>query len=468
MRDSVAIGRMINEGGRVGWRGTERATPRGQGHAAGPAHIVIVGGGFGGLYTARALARHPVRITVLDRQNYHLFQPLLYEVATAGLSPGDIAQPIRAILRKHRNVRVLLAEAQAVDLDARALRLADGSVLPYDYLVVATGASHSYFGHPEWEGIAPGLKTLDDALEIRRRVLLAFEAAEREDDPADRQALLTFVIVGGGPTGVELAGAIAEIAQHTVRFDFRAIDPRQARVILLEGGPRILAAYPADLSARAAEQLRGLGVEVRENAAVTQVLPRGVHIGDEVITARTVLWAAGVKASPIGGTFEAPRDRTGRVLVEADLTVPGHADAYVVGDLAVFAHHRGRPGSPLPGTAPVAIQMGEHAARNIWRSITGQARTTFHYVDRGSMATIGRAAGIAQIGRVHLWGLPAWLAWLCVHIVFLIGFENRMLVLIQWMWSYFTYQRGARLITATPLSTRWTGHVGDEAGAPRP
>ncbi len=463
MKDSAAIERMINEGSPTGWRGSERVAPSGAWRSERPPHVVIVGGGFAGLYAARALARYPVQITVLDRQNYHLFQPLLYEVATAGLSPGDIAQPIRSILHKQRHVRVLLGEVKAVDLDARTLRLADGNLLAYDYLVLATGASHSYFGHPEWEREAPGLKTLEDALKIRRRVLVAFEAAEQEEDPTERQALLTFVIVGGGPTGVELAGAIAEIAQNTVRYDFRTIDPRLARVVLLEGGPRILAAYPADLSARAETQLRGLSVEVRTNAVVTQVMSRGVRVGDELLTARTVLWAAGVQASPLGGTFGAPQDRTGRVLIEPDLTVPGHADVYVVGDLAAFTHQDGNRGKSLPGVAPVAIQMGEHAAENIWRSITGQARTKFRYLDRGSMATIGRAAGVAQIGRVHLSGLPAWLAWLVVHIFFLIGFEHRVLVLAQWMWLYFTYARGARLITDTALSARWAEQLEGEA-----
>ena len=293
--------------------------------SAGPPHVVIVGGGFGGLYAARALARHPVRITLLDQQNFHLFQPLLYQVATAALSAGDIAKPIRSIVRHHTRMRVWLAEAQSVNLSDRTLRLANGSALAYDYLVLATGASHTYFGHPEWEPFAPGLKTLEDALEIRRRVLLALEAAEQEEDASERRALLTFVIVGGGPTGVELAGAIAEITRHTVRYDFRAADPSQARVVLLDAGPRILPSYPADLSARAEEQLWGLGVEVRKNAAVTLVTARGVHVGDEVITTRTALWAAGVRASPLGSQLGTPLDRSGRVLVDPNLTVPGQS-----------------------------------------------------------------------------------------------------------------------------------------------
>ena len=426
--------------------------------SAGPPHVVVVGGGFGGLYAARALARHPVRITLLDQQNYHLFQPLLYQVATAALSAGDIAKPIRSIVRRNTRMRVLLAEAQSVNLSERTLQLANGSALAYDYLVLATGASHTYFGHPEWEPFAPGLKTLEDALEIRRRVLLALEAAEQEEDVSERRALLTFVIVGGGPTGVELAGAIAEITRHTVRYDFRAADPSQARVILLDAGPRILPSYPADLSARAEEQLWGLGVEVRKNAAVTLVTARGVHVGDEVIATRTALWAAGVRASPLGSQLGTPLDRSGRVLVDPNLTVPGHPEVYVVGDLAAFTHQQRNGDTQLPGVAPVAIQMGEHAAENIWRAVQGRPAAEFHYVDRGSMATIGRAAGIAQIRWIHLWGLPAWLAWLFVHIFFLIGFESRVLVLAQWTWSYFTYQRGARLITRTALSTQWGVH----------
>jgi NADH dehydrogenase FAD-containing subunit len=308
--------------------------------SAGPPHVVVVGGGFGGLYAARALARHPVRITLLDQQNYHLFQPLLYQVATAALSAGDIAKPIRSIVRRNTRMRVLLAEAQSVNLSERTLQLANGSALAYDYLVLATGASHTYFGHPEWEPFAPGLKTLEDALEIRRRVLLALEAAEQEEDVSERRALLTFVIVGGGPTGVELAGAIAEITRHTVRYDFRAADPSQARVILLDAGARILPSYPADLSARAEEQLWGLGVEVRKNAAVTLVTARGVHVGDEVIATRTALWAAGVRASPLGLQLGTPLDPSGRVLVDPNLTVPGHAEVYVVGDLAAFTHQQ--------------------------------------------------------------------------------------------------------------------------------
>jgi NADH dehydrogenase len=411
--------------------------------AAGP-HLVVVGGGFGGLYAARAAARYPVRITIVDRENHHLFQPLLYQVATAVLSPGDIAEPIRSILRKYVNVRVRLGEVIAVDLDGRDLLLVDGSHLTYDYLILAPGARHAYFGHPEWEPLAPGLKSVADALEIRRRILLTFELAEWEEDAAARRAWLSFVIVGGGPTGVELAGAVAEIARHTLARDFRSIDPTQARVLLLEGGPRILPTYPSDLSASAERQLRALGVEVRPSARVSAVTAEAVYIGDELIPTRTALLAAGVAASPLGASLGVSLDRTGRVLVEPDLTIAGHPEVYVIGDLAAFSHQTGKP---LPGLAAVAIQQGPAAALNVWRTIVGKPRRSFRYMDRGSMATVGRAAAVAQLGPLHLSGLPAWLMWLAVHIVLLIGFENRLLVLLQWAWWYFTYERGARLIT---------------------
>jgi NADH dehydrogenase len=406
--------------------------------------VVVVGGGFGGLYAARALARHNVRVVLVDRLNYHLFQPLLYQVATAALSPGDIAEPLRAILRRFRNVQVLLGEVETIDPDQRRVRLGDGAELAFDYLVLATGARHSYFGHPEWEPLAPGLKSLSDALEMRRRIFLAFELAEREPDAARRAALLTFVVVGGGPTGVELAGAIAEIARHTVSKDFRSFDPREARVILIEGGPRLLGQYPADLSARAQRALERLGVEVRTGAVATAITAEQVAIGEERIPTHTTLWAAGVAASPLARQLGAPIDRSGRVEVLPDLTVPWQPRIYVVGDLAVV---KTAGGGALPGTAPVAIQTGQHAARNIVRDLSGQPRTAFHYVDRGTMATIGRAAAVADIRGLHLSGFLAWLAWLVVHIFFLIGFENRMLVLVQWAWSYLSYERGARLIT---------------------
>ncbi|HLH26261.1 MAG TPA: FAD-dependent oxidoreductase [Chloroflexota bacterium] len=413
------------------------------GRQAGAPRVVIVGGGFGGLYAARALASAPVQITLVDQRNYHLFQPLLYQVATAALSPGNIAQPIRMLLRRHRNVRVLQARATGIDLARRRVQLADGA-LDYDYLILAAGARHSYFGHDEWAPLAPGLKSLDDALEIRRRILSAFEEAERATDPQVRQALLTFVIVGGGPTGVEMAGAIAEIARHTVVGEFRSIDPSRARVILLEGLPRILAAFPEDLSASAERALRSLGVEVRTGAIVTNITPDAVYVGDEKIPTRTALWAAGVAASPLGRSLNVPLDRSGRVLVEPDLTVPGHPEVYVIGDLAAFTHQGDKP---LPGVAQVAIQEGQAAAANIRRTLAGKPRKPFHYVDRGNLATIGRGAAVADIEGRHLTGHTAWLVWLFVHILYLIGFEKRLLVLVQWARSYLTYDRGVRLIT---------------------
>jgi len=406
-------------------------------------HVVIVGGGFGGLNAARVLARRPVRVTLLDRRNYHLFQPLLYQVASAALSPADIATPLRSILRKAANVSVLLAEAATIDLTHRRLVLDQGE-LGYDALILAAGAGHSYFGHDDWELLAPGLKTLEDALEIRRRVLLAFEAAEREPDGAERRALLTFVIVGAGPTGVELAGALAEIARETIAHDFRAIDPRQARIILLEGGPRILPSFPAPLSLKAESALSKLGVEVRTGSAVTRITPDAVWVGGEQIRSRAVLWAAGVAASPLARSLGAPLDRAGRVLVEPDLSIPGHPEAFVIGDLAAFIHQTGQP---LPGLAPVAIQQGRAVADNVWRRLRGEPTRPFHYFDKGNMAAIGRAKAVAVMGRLRLWGFPAWLAWLFVHITYLIGFRNRFLVLFEWAWAYFTYQRGARLIT---------------------
>ncbi|HZS00754.1 MAG TPA: FAD-dependent oxidoreductase [Chloroflexota bacterium] len=413
------------------------------GRSGGAPRVVIVGGGFGGLYAARALASAPVQITLVDQRNYHLFQPLLYQVATAALSPGNIAQPIRLLLRRHRNVRVLQAQVTGVDLARRQLQLADGT-LDYDYLILAPGARHSYFGHDEWAPLAPGLKSLDDALEIRRRILSAFEDAERATDPAVRRALLTFVIVGGGPTGVELAGAIAEIARHTVAGEFRAIDPTKARVILLEGLPRILSAFPEDLAASATQALRALGVEVRTGAIVTKITPDAVYVGDEVIPTRTALWAAGVAASPLGRSLNVPLDRSGRVIVEPDLTIPGHPEVYVVGDLAAYTHQGDKP---LPGVAQVAIQEGQAAAENIRRTLAGKRRKRFHYVDRGNLATIGRGVAVADIKGRHLTGQAAWLVWLLVHILYLIGFEKRLLVLVQWAKSYLTHDRGVRLIT---------------------
>jgi NADH dehydrogenase len=408
--------------------------------------VVILGGGFGGLNAAKALARAPVRVTLVDRRNHHVFQPLLYQVATAGLSPAEIASPIRRILRGHRNTRVLLGEATAVDLPACRVVLADSSRLPYDWLIVATGVTHSYFGHEEWETHAPGLKTLDDALDIRRRVLLAYERAELEGDADRRRQWMTFVVVGGGPTGVEMAGALAEIARHTLAGEFRRIDPGAARVILVEAGPRVLPTYPAELSAKAARQLERLGVQVWTGAAVTGMDGSGVQLGQDRIAAGTAIWAAGVQAPPLAATLGVPLDRAGRVRVEPDLTLTGHPEVFVIGDLALLE----AAGRPVPGVAPAAMQMGRHAAANVLRSLRGEERRPFRYVDKGSLATIGRSAAVADFGRLRLSGFVAWAAWLGVHIFFLIGFRNRFVVLFTWIWAYVTFQRSARLILGPP------------------
>jgi len=405
--------------------------------------VVIVGAGFGGLTAARALREAPVRVTVVDRRNHHLFQPLLYQVATATLSPGDIAYPIRSILRRQANAEVLLADAVAVDAATRQVVLADGR-LPYDFLILATGARHAYFGHDEWENRAPGLKSLEDALEIRRRILLAFEKAEREPDARKRKALLTFVLVGGGPTGAELAGAIGEISRHVLKSDFRSIDPREARVVLLEAGPRLLPSFPTGLAAKAAESLARVGVEVRTGAAVTAVGDGFADVGSERLEAGTILWAAGVAASPLARSLGVPLDRAGRVPVNPDLSVPGHPELFVIGDLAAFAHQTGQP---LPGVAQVAIQQGRRAAENVLSAIHGGKPETFHYRDPGNLAVLGRGAAIADLGRIRLSGFPAWLFWCFVHILYLIGFRNRFIVLFEWAWAYVTWQRGARLIT---------------------
>jgi NADH:ubiquinone reductase (H+-translocating) len=405
-------------------------------------HIVIVGGGFGGLYCARALRRAPVRVTLVDRRNHHLFQPLLYQVATAALNPSDIAYPIRSVLRGQANTRVILAEAAGVDVPAKKLLLTDGE-LAYDTLVLATGATHSYFGKDRWAPFAPGLKTLEDALEIRRRVLLAFEEAEREDDPVKRQAWLTFVVIGAGPTGVELAGALAEIARHTLARDFRRVDPREARVILLEGAPRVLPPYPEVLSEKARAQLERLGVEVRLGALVTDVDAQGVAAGPARISARTILWAAGVQASPLAASLGAPLDRAGRVLITPELTPPGRSDVYVIGDLASLKEGD----RVIPGVAPAAIQMGRHAAANILRGLRGEPPLPFRYKDKGLLATIGRGAAVAAVGKLRMAGWIAWWLWLLVHIFFLIGFRNRFLVMFGWAYAYMTWRRGARLIT---------------------
>src|SRR5881409_2337556 len=420
-------------------KGSERAAPV----TRSLPHVAIVGGGFGGLYAARTLAHRPVRVTLLDRRNHHLFQPLLYQVATAALNAYDIAVPLRSVLRKATNITVLLAEIEQVNLANRRLVL-DRGEMGYDALVLAAGASHSYFGHDDWEVLAPGLKSLEDALEIRRRVLLAYEAAERESDGAEQQALLTFVVIGGGPTGVELGGALGEISRRTIARDFRVIDPTKARIILLEGGPRILPTFPESLSRSAEDALRHIGVEVRTNAIVTRVTADAVWLGGEQIRARTVLWAAGVAGAPLARTLGVTLDRSGRVPVEADLSIPGHPEAFAIGDMSLC---RGPSGTPLPGLAPVAIQQGRHAADNVLQRLSGRPTRTFRYRDRGSMATIGRAAAVAVVGGVELSGLVAWLAWLLVHIAFLIGFRNRFLVLFEWAWAYVTWHRGARLIT---------------------
>jgi NADH dehydrogenase len=404
--------------------------------------VVVVGCGFGGLWAARALRRAPVELTVLDRTNHHLFTPLLYQVATAGLSAPAISGPIRHILAAQSNTTVLLGEVQAVDTARRSLRLEDGAEVGYDYLVLAAGTVNHYFGHDAWAPVAPGLKTLDDALEIRARILIAFERAERETDPAKRAAWLTFVVVGGGATGVELAGTLAEIARHTLRGEFRRFDPRNARVVLVEGSERVLPPYARDLSEKARRQLEHLGVTVWLGKLVTAIDADGVTLGQDRLAAKTVLWAAGVAASPLGRSLGATLDRQGRVKVEADLSLPGHPEVFVVGDLAAV--------EGVPGIAPAAKQMGRHAALNIKMSVAGKPRKTFRYRDYGQLATIGRNAAVAEIGRMHLSGYPAWLTWLVAHIYFLINFRNRMVVLIDWAWAYWTYNRYARIIIRQP------------------
>lgn len=425
---------------------------------------VVVGAGFAGLEAAKELARAPLDVVVVDRRNHHLFQPLLYQVATAALNPADISAPVRGVLRDRRGVEVILGEVAGVDLDRRRVRLADGAEVPYEFLVVAAGATHSYFGNDHWAPFAPGLKTIEDALEIRRRILTAFERAEREPDPARRRGLLTFVVVGGGPTGVELAGAIAEIARQTLARDFRHIRPESARVVLLEAGPRLLQAFPEPLPAAARRQLERLGVEVRLGAPVTAVDGAGVLAGGVRIPARTVLWGAGVAASPLGRALGARTDGAGRVLVREDLSLPGHPEVFVVGDLAAVPLREGAD-ELVPGIAPAALQMGRHAARNVVRALRGEAPRPFRYRDKGLLATIGRAAAVARIGRLRFSGLVAWLLWLFVHVWFLIGFRNRVAVMLQWAWSYLTFKRGARLITDTAGQARFEAARG---GPPPP
>src|SRR4051812_35855591 len=403
-----------------------------------PPHVVIVGCGFGGLWAAQALARAQAKVTVIDRTNHHLFTPLLYQVATAGLSAPSVAGPIRHILADQANATVLFAEARVVDPARRVVRLENGDEVAYDYLVLAPGTTHSYYGHDEWAQFAPGLKTLEDALEIRRRVLSAFEHAEREADPTRRLAWLTFVVVGGGATGVELAGTFAEIARHTLRGEFRRIDPHTARVVLVEGASRVLPPYPPRLSAKAQLALERLGVTVWPGRLVTGIDAEGVSLGEERLAAKTVIWAAGVKSSPLGAALGAPLDRAGRVQVSPDLSVPGHGEIFVAGDLAAL--------DGVPGIAPAAKQMGRHAARNVIRRINGEPTVEFTYRDYGQLATIGRNAAVATIGRVQLSGFGAWLVWLVAHIYFLINFRNRLVVMIDWAWSYWTYQRYARIM----------------------
>jgi NADH dehydrogenase len=412
-------------------------------------HVVVVGGGFGGLGVAKALRRAPVRVTLIDRSNHHLFQPLLYQVAMAGLSPAEIAVPIRSVLYRNENTRVLLDEVSKVELAEKAVVLRESGTLHYDYLVIATGARTNYFGNEQWATLAPGLKDLDDAVEIRRRVLLAFEAAEREADEAARRRHLTFVVIGGGATGVELAGAIAELASFVLARDFRAIHPDATRVVLLEGGPTLLAGFEARLAASAADSLKGMGVEVRSSARVTGIDGQGVNLGAERIEASTVLWAAGVRAAELGATLGVTLDRTGRLPVQADCSIAGHEDVFCIGDAASFIPE----GSdrPLPGVSPVAMQQARFVARAITASVAGKPRGVFRYVDKGSMATIGRSRAIVQLGSLRFTGFFAWLTWLLVHIFYLIDFRNRVIVLLNWAWSYVTYKRGARLITGRRL-----------------
>lgn len=427
-------------------------------------HVVIIGGGFGGLFLAHALRGAPVRVTLIDQRNFHLFQPLLYQVATGGLSPANIAMPLRRILRSQRNARVVLGEVTGIDVENRRV-IVEPTPIEYDTLVVATGARHNYFGHPEWEQFAPGLKTIEDATEIRAKMFSAFEAAELATSVEETRTLLTFVIVGAGPTGVELAGTIAEIARDTLPNDFRNIDSKLAQIILIDAADRVLPPYPSALSARAEEQLRELGVTVRTNVLVTAIDRGGVTIDaggkSERIASRTVLWAAGVQASSLGRELAvragAPIDRVGRVIVDPDLTIPGHPEVFVIGDLAIYSHQGGKP---LPGVAPVAMQQGKYVAELLRGRLAGdRTPAPFRYVDRGNMATIGRAAAVADLGWIRLSGYSAWLAWLFVHLLFLIGFQNKLLVLIQWAWSYFSFSRSCRLITGGGQSQRPTGGV---------
>ena len=414
--------------------------------------VVIIGGGFGGLYAAKALAGKPVSVTLIDRKNHHTFQPLLYQVATAVLSPGEIATPLRRILHRARNIEVILGEAAGFDTTARRVRLTEGAEIPYDYLIIAAGARHSYFGHDEWERDAPGLKTIEDAVEIRRRILLAFELAEREAYFTGRHAPLNFAVIGGGPTGVEVAGAIAGIARRALAQDFKAIDTTKARVMLFEGAPRILGFYPEELSRKAEEQLTELGVEVRTGSLVTAVEAGRIKVGEEWLPVSVSIWATGVAASPLGKELGAPTDRAGRVLVEPDLSVPSHREIFVIGDMAALDDAEGKP---VPGLGAAATQEGKAVAANILRELRGEARLPFKYHDRGTMATIGRNRAVAEFGRWRLSGFTAWFLWLFVHVFLLIGFRNRLAVMREWIWAYFTRERSARLITGSPEAPGW-------------
>ncbi len=411
--------------------------------AAPKPHVVIVGAGFGGLEAAKVFERQPVRVTVIDRTNYHLFQPLLYEVATAALSPADIAAPIRGVLGKYDNIDVMLAEVVSVDVAAKKVRTTDQEV-PYDYLILATGSRHSYFGKDEWEKLAPGLKSLEDAVEIRRRLLMAFEYADRITDEAARRAAMTFAIIGGGPTGVEMAGAIAEIARYTLAKNFRHIDPSHARVILIEGDQRVLSGFPEDLSASALKQLKSIGVEVITGVHADNLTEAGLEVKGEFIPCRVKIWAAGNAASAVGKTLGVPVDRAGRVIVNNDLSIPGHPEIQVIGDLARYELEGGKT---LPGVSPVAMQQGRHAAHNVLGILDGRKPQRFWYWNKGSMATIGRNKAVADLNWVHFSGFPAWLSWLFIHVIFLVGFRNRVAVILQWAWAYFTFNKGARLIT---------------------
>lgn len=414
-------------------------------------HVLIVGGGFAGLNAAKGLGGvRDVTVTLVDRTNHHLFQPLLYQVAMAGLSPADIAVPIRTLLSQYKNVRVIQGEVRSLDLEKNRA-VADFGELSFDYLILACGARHSYFGHDEWEEHAPGLKNLEQATEIRRRVLLAYEMAERSASAEERKRLLTFVVVGGGPTGVELAGAIGEMSRFTLAKDFRNIEPALARIVLIETGPRLLRMFSEKQAARATRELESLGVQVWTNSAVTRIDADGVEIGSERLRAATVLWAAGVTASLLGAEAGMPVDRLGRVMVEADLSIPGREKVFVAGDQAFF---KGADGQPLPGTAPVAMQQGRYLARTIRRDQAGKPREPFRFVDKGQMATIGRSRAIVEIGRFKIAGFTAWIIWLFVHIYYLTGFKNRLIVVLQWAWSYLTFRRGARLI----VNKEWRFH----------